>query len=108
VIGRVQGSMAGNYFRRFWWWLPIAILSGCFLPAVKAGISCTSTYSTETARDERSDADVIIFLGERCDREINITEIQDHLESAPDLIGELSISVMPRSRKYIPLVSDFI
>ncbi|XP_011692309.1 PREDICTED: retinal guanylyl cyclase 2 [Wasmannia auropunctata] len=92
--------MAGNCFRRFWWWLPFAILSGCFLPAVvvEAGrISCTSTFLTEAARDGRSDADVIIFLGERCDGEINITEIQDHLERAPNLAGELSISVMPRS-----------
>ncbi|KAG5315725.1 GUC2F cyclase, partial [Acromyrmex insinuator] len=89
--------MAGNCFRRFWWWLPIAVLSGCFfLPAIEAGISCTSTYSV-TSRDERSDADVIIFLGERCDGEINITEIQDHLEHAPDLTSELSISVLPRS-----------
>ncbi|KAG5332371.1 GUC2F cyclase, partial [Acromyrmex heyeri] len=89
--------MAGNCFRRFWWWLPIAVLSGCFfLPAIEAGISCTSTYPV-TSRDERSDADVIIFLGERCDGEINITEIQDHLEHAPDLTSELSISVLPRS-----------
>ncbi|KAG5307781.1 GUC2F cyclase, partial [Pseudoatta argentina] len=89
--------MAGNCFRRFWWWLPIAVLSGCFfLPAIKAGISCTSTYPV-TSRDEWSDADVIIFLGERCDGEINITEIQDHLEHAPDLTSELSISVLPRS-----------
>ncbi|XP_071631245.1 retinal guanylyl cyclase 2 isoform X1 [Temnothorax longispinosus] len=89
--------MAGNCFRRFWWWLPIAILSGCFSPAVEAGISCTSTYPSETARDvrPRPDADVIIFLGERCDGEINVTEIQDHLER--DLAGEHSISVMPRS-----------
>jgi hypothetical protein len=39
----------------------------------------------------------VVFLGERCDGEINVTEIQDHL----DLTGELSISVMPRSREYI-------
>ncbi|KYM85144.1 Retinal guanylyl cyclase 2 [Atta colombica] len=90
--------MAGNCFRRFWWWLPIAVLSGCFFPsAIEAGISCTSTYPAETSRDERSDADVIIFLGERCDGEINITEIQNHLEHAPDLTNELSISVLPRS-----------
>ncbi|XP_012537181.2 retinal guanylyl cyclase 2 [Monomorium pharaonis] len=91
--------MAGNCFRRFWWWLPIAILSsGCFLPATEAGrISCTSTYPKE-ARGERSDADITIFLGERCDgEEINVTEIQDHLERAAELAGELSISVMPRS-----------
>ncbi|XP_011882602.1 PREDICTED: retinal guanylyl cyclase 2 [Vollenhovia emeryi] len=87
--------MAGNCFRRFWWWLPIAILSGCFTPAVEAGrITCTSTYPSEAAR---LDADVIIFLGERCDGEINVTEIQDHLERSPDLAGELSISVLPRS-----------
>lgn len=94
--------MAGNCFRRFWWWLPIAILSGCFPPAA-GRISCTSAYPSETARDvrPRSDADVVIFLGERCDgEEINVTEIQDHLERAPDLAGELSISVMPRSREY--------
>lgn len=110
AVGRVQGPMAGNCFRRFWWWLPIAILSGCFPPAAEAGrISCTSAYPSETARDvrPRSDADVVIFLGERCDgEEINVTEIQDHLERAPDLAGELSISVMPRSREYAYL--DFI
>lgn len=110
MVGRVQGPMAGNCFRRFWWWLPIAILSGCFPPTkpVEAGrISCTFTYPSETARDEqtRPDADVMIFLGERCDGEINITEIQDHLERAPDLAGELSISVMPRSREYITCLS---
>ncbi|KYN04499.1 Retinal guanylyl cyclase 2 [Cyphomyrmex costatus] len=90
--------MAGNCFRWLWWWLPIAVLSGCFVPpAVEAGISCTSTYPAETSRDKRYDTDVIIFLGERCDGEINITEIQDHLEHAPDLTSELSISVLPRS-----------
>lgn len=108
VVGRVQKPMAGNCFRRFWWWLPIVILSGCFPSAVKADrLSCTSIYPPETARDELSpsDADVIIFLGEKCDGEINVTEIQDHLEHASDLAGELSISVMSRSREY--LVSDF-
>ena len=105
MVGRVQGPMAGNCFRRFWWWLPIAVLSGCFFPsAIEAGISCTSTYPAETSRDERSDADVIIFLGERCDGEINITEIQNHLEHAPDLTNELSISVLPRSREYTTCV----
>ncbi|XP_029170688.1 retinal guanylyl cyclase 2 isoform X2 [Nylanderia fulva] len=86
--------MAGNCFRQFRWWLPIAILSGCFPPssADAARISCTSTYSTEVARG----GDVVVLLGERCDREINVTEIQDHL-AAPDVVGELSISVMPRS-----------
>lgn len=103
--------MAGNCFRRFWWWLPIAILSGCFLRAVEAGrISCTSTYPSETARGERPrfGADVIIFLGERCDGEINTTEIQDHLERAPDLTGELSVSVIPRSREYIRYLRSMI
>ncbi|XP_067207687.1 retinal guanylyl cyclase 2 isoform X2 [Linepithema humile] len=88
--------MAGNCFRQLWWWLPIAILSGCFPPSADAArISCTSTYPSEIARGERprDDADVVVFLGEKCDGEINVTEIQDHL----DLTGELSISVMPRS-----------
>ncbi|KAL0114110.1 hypothetical protein PUN28_011433 [Cardiocondyla obscurior] len=92
--------MAGNCFRRFWWWLPIAILSGCLPSAVVAGrISCTSTYPSEAARDQRPrpDADVVIFLGDRCDGYMNVTEIQDHLDRATDLPGELSIGVMPRS-----------
>ncbi|XP_014477506.1 PREDICTED: retinal guanylyl cyclase 2 isoform X2 [Dinoponera quadriceps] len=89
--------MAGNCFRQFWWWIPIAILSRCILPSSAGRISCTSTYPSEMAHGQtRSDADVIVFLGERCDWEINVTEIQDHLERAPDA-GELSISVMPRS-----------
>lgn len=101
MVGRVQGPMAGNCFRRFWWWLPIVILSGCF-PSEAGRLPCTSIYPSETARDElpTSDADVIIFLGDRCDGEINVTEIQDHLEHASALAGELSISVMPRSREY--------
>ncbi|XP_072756231.1 retinal guanylyl cyclase 2 isoform X1 [Anoplolepis gracilipes] len=85
--------MAGNCLR---WWLPIAILSGCFPPSTAADaarISCTSsTYSTEVARPGD---DVVVYLGERCDREINVTEIQDYLAS--DVAGELSISVIPRS-----------
>ncbi|XP_070151794.1 retinal guanylyl cyclase 2 isoform X1 [Polyergus mexicanus] len=83
--------MAGYCFR---WWLPIAILSGCFPPSAAdaARISCTSsTYPAEVARG----GDVVVFLGERCDQEINVTEIQDYL-AAPDVAGELSISVMPR------------
>ncbi|EFN69634.1 Retinal guanylyl cyclase 2 [Camponotus floridanus] len=84
--------MAGNCFR---WWLPIAILSGCFPPSATdaARISCTSTYLTEVARG----GDVVVFLGEKCDREINVTEIQDHLAASDEVAGELSISVMPRS-----------
>ncbi|XP_032677581.1 retinal guanylyl cyclase 2 isoform X3 [Odontomachus brunneus] len=91
--------MAGNCFRQFWWWIPIAILSRCILPssADSGRISCTSTYPSEIAREQpQSDSDVIVFLGEKCDWEINVTEIQDHLERTPDA-GELSISVMPRS-----------
>ncbi|XP_025163076.1 retinal guanylyl cyclase 2 isoform X2 [Harpegnathos saltator] len=91
--------MAGNCFRQFWWWIPIAILYRWILPTSADGgrISCMSTYPSEVAREQpESDADVVVFLGERCDREINVTEIQDHLERAPDA-GELSISVMPRS-----------
>lgn len=103
VIGRVQGPMAGYCFR---WWLPIAILSGCFPPSAAdaARISCTSTYPTEVARG----GDVVVFLGERCDQEINVTEIQDYL-AAPDVAGELSISVMPRPREYIATCpSEFV
>lgn len=99
--------MAGNCFRQFWWWIPIAILSRCILPssADSGRISCTSTYPSEVARERaQSDADVIVFLGERCDWEINVTEIQDHLERVPDA-GELSISVMPRSRECITCTS---
>lgn len=103
MIGRVLGPMAGNCFRQFWWWLPIAILSGCFPPSADAArISCTSTYPSEIARPH-NDADVVVFLGGRCDGEINVTEIQDRL----DLTGELSISVMPRSREYTTPSHDF-
>ncbi|XP_020277564.1 retinal guanylyl cyclase 2 isoform X2 [Pseudomyrmex gracilis] len=91
--------MAGNCFRQFWWWLlPIAILSGCLFPSTVVGrLSCTSTYSTEVTSAERplDDTDVVVFLGEGCDGEINVTAIQDRLEREVDLDDDLSISVMP-------------
>lgn len=107
VIGRVRGPMAGNCFRQFWWWLPIAILSGWFPSrAADAGrITCTSVHPAEVvARGEQppfGDADVVIFLGEGCHGEMNVTEIQDHLQRATDPTGKLTINVLPRSRECI-------
>ncbi|XP_011334672.2 retinal guanylyl cyclase 2 isoform X1 [Ooceraea biroi] len=90
--------MAGNCLRQFWWWLPIAILSGCLSPlTADAGhITCTSVYP-EVVYGERSPSDVVIFLGEGCHREINVTEIQDRVERVKDRAGQLTISVLPRS-----------
>jgi len=113
AIGRVRGPMAGHCLRQFRWWLPIAILSGCCLSALRMAsadrrIACTSvrpsaSATAEETRSERASSgpDVVIFLGEGCHREINVTEIQDRLLEGPAAADELTISVLPRSRESI-------
>jgi len=69
-------------------------------------IACTSvrpsaSATAEGTRSERapSGPDVVVFLGEGCHREINVTEIQDRLLEGPAAADELTISVLPRSRE---------
>ncbi|KAG7199229.1 hypothetical protein KM043_018098 [Ampulex compressa] len=86
--------MAGNCLHRLWSLISIAILSGCFLLPDAKPTACTP-YPPRTAREDLTlEADVVVFLREQCEEELNVTEIQEFFDGSA---MNISVCVMPTS-----------
>lgn len=89
--------MAGSYLYQ-WWWIPIVILSRCcLLLTTDSNLPYLSQYPEEEYSEFHPiDDEVVVFLHEQCNEEVNLTDIQSQLQHWS---VNLSISILPRSRE---------
>ncbi|XP_047348159.1 retinal guanylyl cyclase 2 isoform X3 [Vespa velutina] len=87
--------MAGSYLYQ-WWWIPIVILSRCcLLLTTDSNLPYLSQYPEEEYSEFHPiDDEVVVFLHEQCNEEVNLTDIQSQLQHWS---MNLSISILPRS-----------
>lgn len=98
--------MAGNSFRWLWSWISIMVLSGCLLTSSGEQVPCVS-YLSNTAEDtyNETQTEVMLFLREYCDDEINATNIATNIQDYFNRFSfDVRITIIPLSRKYISSV----
>ncbi|XP_015179182.1 PREDICTED: retinal guanylyl cyclase 2-like isoform X2 [Polistes dominula] len=88
--------MAGSYLYQ-WWWIPIVILSRCcLLLTTDINLPYLSQYTEEEYSEFNPNEDeIVVFLNEQCNEEVNLTDIQNQLQQYWSV--NLSISILPRS-----------
>ncbi|XP_078039827.1 retinal guanylyl cyclase 2 isoform X2 [Augochlora pura] len=101
--------MAGNSFRWFWSWIPIAILSSCFVLSNSDRAPCVSYASNVTEAETETEietetefedafgerqAEVTVFLRENCNSETDATDIQGFFDRSN---FDARIAVIPPS-----------
>ncbi|XP_076640642.1 retinal guanylyl cyclase 2 isoform X3 [Halictus rubicundus] len=89
--------MAGNSFDRFWSWIPIVILSSCFVLSNTDDQTPCVSYTSNVTEDlyERQPTEVTVFLREDCSSETNVTDdIQEFFDRSN---FDVRIGVIPTS-----------
>lgn len=99
--------MAGNSFRWLWSWISIMVLSGCLLTSSGEQVPSCVSYLSNTAEDtyNETQTEVMLFLREYCDDEINATNIATNIQDYFNRFSfDVRITIIPLSRKYISSV----
>lgn len=95
--------MAGNSFRRLWSWISIMILPGCLFSLNGEQVPCVP-YLSDTIDENYNDskAEVMLFLREDCNSEMNTTDMATDIQDYFDRFNfDVQITVIPLSREYL-------